>query len=61
MVQPLSKMVEKQAFEFARKEIESIDSTMALENQSPKEDFIEKMIKNRSDDIIRSGNWKKIW
>ncbi|MFA6090409.1 MAG: hypothetical protein WC774_01385 [Candidatus Gracilibacteria bacterium] len=60
-IRPLSKMVEKQAFEFTRREMMTIDSTMALENQAPTEKFIEKMIKDKSEDIIRNGNWKKIW
>ncbi|EKD44157.1 MAG: mobile mystery protein A [uncultured bacterium (gcode 4)] len=60
-IRPLSKMVEKQAFEFTRKEVMAIDSTMTLENQAPKEEFTQKMIKNQAEDIIRSGNWKKIW
>lgn len=60
-IRPLSKMVEKQAFEFTRREMMTIDSTMTLENQAPKEEFIEKMIKDKSEDIIRNGNWKKIW
>jgi len=60
-IRPLSQMVEKQAFEFTRREMMAIDSTMALENQAPTEEFIEKMIKNKSEDIIRNGNWKKIW
>lgn len=60
-IQPLSKMVEKQAVEFAKREMSTVNSTMALENQSPKEEFTMKIAKDRSEDIIRSGNWKKIW
>lgn len=60
-IQPLSRMVEKQAFEFIKKEMSTVSSTMALENQSPWEEFTERMIKDRSEDLIRSGNWKKIW
>lgn len=54
----LEDKLRKQAYEFVKKEILGIRSTMSLENQAPGNDFTERAIKERTEDIIRSGNWK---
>lgn len=51
----------RQAFEFAQNEALAVRSTMALENQAPGKEFTNRTIKERAEDIIRSGNWKEIW
>ena len=58
---PLSKIVENQILEFVQKEAKNTYLTMSLENQAPSKEFMKKSEKDHADDILRSGNWKKIW
>ncbi len=57
----LEEKLRKQAYEFAKKEMLGVRSTMALENQAPNKEFSDRAIKERAEDIVRSGNWKEIW
>lgn len=57
----LEEKLRKRAFEFAKNETLEIRSTMALEDQAPGKDFTERTIKERAEDIIRSGKWKELW
>jgi len=57
----LEKMLEKQALKFTKEEVATVHSTMALEDQALWKTFSDMTTKNQTEDIIRSGNWKKIW
>ena len=57
----LEDIIKKQALEYSKKEVKKVNSTMALEDQKPDNDFSKKRIAKKADDIVRSGNWKKIW
>lgn len=57
----LEDIIKKQALEYSKKEVKKVNSTMALEDQKPGNDFSKKRIEKKADDIVRSGNWKKIW
>lgn len=57
----LEQKLRDRALEMAKTEVLRIQSTMALENQSPTKEFAERAINERADDLIRSGNWKGLW
>ena len=57
----LEQKLRGRARESAENEILRIQSTMALEDQAVNEEFGERAVKERTEDLIRSGNWKGLW
>jgi hypothetical protein len=57
----LEEKLREHAGALARAEMLNIHSTMSIEGQAPSKEFTDRMIKERAEDIIRSGNWKEIW
>jgi len=57
---PLSEMVEDQAEAIARQEVMGVAHTMSLENQRPRDAFLEKEIERRAAELLR-GRWSNLW
>lgn len=57
---PLEEIVKKQAQKVARRLVEQIVHTMALEKQQPHRDFIERQIEELTSELIQRGD-KCIW
>lgn len=57
---PLEEIVKKQAQKVARRLVEQIVHTMALEKQQPHRDFIERQIEELASELIQRGD-KCIW
>lgn len=53
-------MVEDQAQAIARQEVMGVAHTMALENQRPRDAFIEKEIERRAAELLRD-RWSNLW
>ena len=58
--QPLSKMVESQAEQMARKEILGVAHSMSLEDQRPSDAFLEQQVADRRRSLLE-GSWAKLW
>ncbi len=58
--QPLSKMVETQAEQMARREILGVAHSMSLEDQRPSDKFLDQQIAERRQSLLE-GSWTKLW
>jgi hypothetical protein len=57
---PLHDMVEARAEWLARKEVMDVAHTMSLENQRPSDNFIERQVAERRQELL-SGSWTRLW
>jgi predicted DNA-binding mobile mystery protein A len=56
----IEEVLRKQAYFAAKKKLASLHGSMALEDQVPPKEFLEKKIQEVADDLIRSGS-TEIW
>jgi predicted DNA-binding mobile mystery protein A len=58
--QPLMRSVEEQAENLARQEILGVTHSMGLEAQRPSDDFVDRQILERKQELL-IGSWSRLW
>ena len=58
--QPLMRSVEEQAEHLARQEILGVTHSMGLEAQRPSDDFVDRQILERKQELL-AGSWSRLW
>jgi len=58
--QPLLRTVEEQAERLARQEILGVSHSMGLEAQRPSDQFVERQVAERKNELL-AGSWSRLW